>query len=147
MTKTAKTGHGGVGGETIIPLHQEELHVATRTVDTGSGVRLHKSVKEAPFTVAETLLHDELEVSRVVIDKIVAPAEAPVSRYEGDTLIVPVLEEILVVEKRIRIKEEIHVARTRRATAYSETMHLKTEELAIERFGGAPAPPEPEGSA
>ena len=38
---------------------------------------------------------------------------APKIRIEGDLTIVPVLEEILVVEKRLILKEEVHIRRTR----------------------------------
>jgi hypothetical protein len=47
----------------------------------------------------------------VQIDRIVA--EPPVQRQEGDTLILPVVEEVLVVEKRLMLREEIRITRRR----------------------------------
>jgi stress response protein YsnF len=117
-----------------LPVHQEELHVGVRTVDTGRGVRVTKSVSEQNVHIEETLLHDEVDVRHVPVDKIVAMGEAPASRYEGDTFIVPILEEVLVVEKRLRIKEEIHITRTRRPERFSETVPVKVETVSIERF-------------
>lgn len=117
-----------------LPVHQEELHVGVRTVGTGRGVRVSKSVSAENVHVEETLLHDEVDVRHVPVDKIVALGEAPASRYEGDTFIVPILEEVLVVEKRLRIKEEIHITRTRRPERFSETVPVKVETVSIERF-------------
>jgi uncharacterized protein (TIGR02271 family) len=120
-----------------IPVHQEELHIGTRTVDTGRGVRITKSVTEHPVDIDEILRHDELSVTHVPIDRIVAPGDAPVSRHEGDTLIIPILEEVLVVERRLRIKEELHITKAQRETRHAETVFLKSEEVSVERFDEA----------
>ena len=74
-----------------VPVVAEELAIGTRTVDTGRGVRVHKSVVEQPVTIDERLGRDEVEIRHVPVDRIVNPDEAPVNRYEGDTLIVPIL--------------------------------------------------------
>jgi len=69
------------------------------------------------------------------VDRIVAAGDAPQTRYEGDTLVVPVLEEVLVVERRVRIKEELHITRVRREERHLETVMLKSEQVSVERFG------------
>jgi uncharacterized protein (TIGR02271 family) len=126
-----------VEGDVTIPVHQEELRVGTRRVDTGGGVRINKSVTERPVEIDEILRHDELSVTHVPIDRIIAPADAPVSRYEGETLVIPVLEEVLVVERRLRIKEELHITKAQRETRHAETVFLKSEEVSVERFDEA----------
>jgi stress response protein YsnF len=120
-----------------IPVLQEELSIGTRTVDTGRGVRISKTVTELPFEVNEILHRDEVSVRHVPIDRIVAVGEAPASRHEGDTLIIPIVEEVLVVERRLRIKEELHVTTTRREEHYAETVMLKSEQVHVERFDEA----------
>ncbi|MCA1628121.1 MAG: YsnF/AvaK domain-containing protein, partial [Acidobacteria bacterium] len=61
-------------------------------------------VREREEIVDELLLKEAVEVERVIINREV---DAPVPvRYEGETMIVPVLEEMLVVEKRLVLKEE-----------------------------------------
>ena len=117
-----------------VPVVAEELAVGTRTVDTGRGVRVHKTVVEQPVTIDERLGRDEVEVRHVAVDRIVAADEAPANRYEGDTLIVPVLEEVLVVERRVRIKEELHITRVRREEHHQEEVILKAEQVSVERF-------------
>lgn len=121
-----------------MPVYQEQLHLDVHTVDTGRGVRVRKTVDEHEQRIDETLMHDEVDVRHVPVDKIVALSEAPASRYEGDTFIVPILEEILVVEKRLRIKEEIHITRSKRPQRFSETVPLKSETVSVERFDEGP---------
>ena len=117
-----------------VPVIAEQLAVGTRTVDTGRGVRVHKTVIEQPVTIDERLARDEVEVRHVAVDRIVALEEAPANRYEGDTLIVPILEEVLVVERRVRIKEELHITRIRREEHHQEEVVLKAEQVSVERF-------------
>lgn len=117
----------------VIPVLREELRVGIRKVDTG-GVRIHKTVRVHDEQVEASLLRDAVEVRRVPVDRVVAMSEAPATRQEGDTLIVPVLEEVLVIEKRLRIKEEIHITRTARQEQLTESVTLRSEQVDIERF-------------
>jgi stress response protein YsnF len=121
----------------VVPVHQEEAWVEKRIVDTGRGVRIHKTVAEHPCRIDERLLRDEVEVSHVPVDRIVPLDQAPATRYEGDTLVVPILEEVLVVERRLRIKEELRITRTRREEHHAETVLLKSEQVSVERFDEA----------
>jgi len=118
----------------VVPVLREEVHVGKRVVDTGGGVRIHKTVTGQPHTIDEALLRDAVDVRRVAVDKIVSLSEAPVTRQEGDTLIVPILEEVLIVEKRLRIKEEIHITRTQSPQRHTESVLLRSEQVSIERF-------------
>ena len=124
-----------------VPVIAEQLAIGIRTVDTGRGVRVHKTVIEQPVTIDERLGRDEVEIRHVAVDRIVALEEAPANRYEGDTLIVPVLEEVLVVERRVRIKEELHITRVRREEHYQEEVVLKAEQVRVERFDESGTPP------
>lgn len=128
--------------ETVtLPVVQESLHVGTRPADTGRGVRVRKHVRSQPHEVDQTVWHDELDVRHVPVDRVVSAP--PAARYEGDTFIVPVLEEVLVVEKRYRIKEELHITRLRRAGRHRQTVPLRAEHVTVERFddgNGGPSP-------
>ena len=122
--------------ETIkVPISEEVLTVDTRRVDTGRGVRVHKTVHAEPVRIDETLTREEIAVRHVAIDRTLAQDETlPATRYEGDVLIVPVLEEVVVVERRIRLKEELHITRVTREENFSRTVEVRTEEVRIERF-------------
>ena len=126
-----------------VPVVREEVQVDKRVVDTGRGVRIHKTVAEHPCHIDERLTRDELEISHVPVDRIVPLDAAPATRYEGDTLVVPILEEVLVVERRVRIKEEVRITRIRREEHHAETVMLKSEQVSVERFDEAgDRPPE-----
>lgn len=120
------------GEPVTLPVYQESLHVDTRSADTGRGVRVRKHVRSQPHEVDQTVWHDELDVRHVPVDRVVSAP--PAARYEGDTFIVPVLEEVLVVEKRYRIKEELHITRLRHAGRHRQTVPLRAEHVTVERF-------------
>ena len=126
-----------------IPVIEERLELGTRVAETGRGVRIHKTVTEQPVTIDERLAREELEVRHVPVDRIVAADQAPSTRYEGDTLVVPVLEEVLVVERRLRIKEELHITRVRRQERFQDEVMLKSEQVHVERFDESGEPREP----
>jgi uncharacterized protein (TIGR02271 family) len=127
-----ETGNGGQP-QLRFPVLREALQVDTRVVDTGRGVRLHKRVSEQEETVDLPLLRDELAIEHVAIGQVVADAP-PHSRYEGDTLVVPVLEEVLVVQKQLLLKEEVRITRLRRPVHAPQSVTLKSEQVTVERF-------------
>lgn len=116
------------------PVMEEEAHVAKRVVDTGRGVRVHKTVSEHEHMIDEPLLQDELTVEHVPIGRVVDESNPPQTRYEGDTLVVPVLEEVLVVQKQMRLKEEVRITRHRHAVQVPQSVVLRTEHVSAERF-------------
>jgi uncharacterized protein (TIGR02271 family) len=129
--------------EIRIPVLEESLQVDTRLVDTGRGVRVHKTVAEEERIVDLPLMHEEISVEHVEVGTWVDPADQPAARYEGDTLIVPVFEEVLVVEKRLRLKEELRITRRRQEKHAPQRFVLRSEDVTVERFdeGGGVAEP------
>lgn len=136
----------GDDGALTLPVYEEQLRVGTRRVDTGRGVRVSKTVSEQPYEFEQTLMHERVEVRRIPVDEVVAAGAAPASRYEGGTLIVPVVEEVLVVEKRWRIREEIRITTVARATPHRESGVLRAEQVTVEPVGDAPGAPETSAS-
>jgi uncharacterized protein (TIGR02271 family) len=123
-------------GSIIIPAIAETVQVEKQTVETGK-VILTKRVHEREETVDLPLLHEEVEVNHVAVNRVVD--EPPSIRYEADTMIVPVLEEVLVVEKRLMLKEEIYITKRRTEVHSSETVTLRHEDIQVERTSAGPA--------
>ena len=121
-----------------IPLLAERLHVSKRVVDTGKGVRVHKTVNEHSQVVDLPLLHDEIQIEHIAIGTLISDDTIPTMRYEGETMIVPVLEEVLLVSKQLRLKEEIRITRQQRERHAPQTILLKTETATVERFDESP---------
>jgi uncharacterized protein (TIGR02271 family) len=116
------------------PVMEETAHVSKRVVDTGRGVRIHKTVSEREEVVDQPLLRDELKVEHVPVGRVIEEGEAPQTRYEGDTLVVPVFEEVLVVQKQMLLKEEIRITRERRQVHAPQSVLLRSEQISVERF-------------
>jgi uncharacterized protein (TIGR02271 family) len=113
-----------------LPLIEEELRVDKRSVTTGK-VRVRSAVDTVEELARATLEEERVEVTRVPVDKEVEVA--PQVRTEGDVVIVPVLEEVLVVEKRLVLKEELHI---RRMVAHEDVevpVTLRKQRAVVER--------------
>lgn len=119
------------GQRVVIPVVAEELQVGRRTVETGR-VRVRKLVQEHVEQVDEPLLREEVQVERVAINQLID--QAPAVRDEGDVLIVPVVEEVLVVEKRLMLREELRISKRRISTNESQEVVLRREEVVVERL-------------
>jgi uncharacterized protein (TIGR02271 family) len=119
----------------VLPVIVEELDVQKRPRETGR-VRITKRVHAQEVLVDEPLLRQEVVIEHVPINRFV---EGPVSmRSEGDTVIIPLLEEVLVVEKRLLLKEELHLTKRRVETHQPQQVTLRREEAAIERLETEP---------
>lgn len=123
------------------PVIEEVLHVDKRVADSGRGVRLHKSVSEEAWRIEETLKQQVLDMTHVPINAWVTADALPVQRQEGPTLIIPVLEEVLVIEKRIRLKEEIRITVKTETRQTSKRIVLREEHVSAERFDESAANP------
>ena len=91
-----------------IPIIEEEARVVKRATDI-ERVTVRVAAEEEQVFLRDELRHEQVDVARVPVGREVA--EAPPIRTEGDLTIVPVLEERLVVEKRLFLVEELHLRR------------------------------------
>lgn len=124
------------GGEIVVPVVEEVLHVDTHLRESGR-VRVHKQVHERAEIVDVPLLRQDVVVERVAVGRVVeAP---PAIRHEGDVLIVPVLEEVLVVEKRLVLREELHIRRETRDDHDPQGLVLRSEQITVERTEAPPS--------
>ncbi|WP_437596024.1 DUF2382 domain-containing protein [Sorangium sp. So ce590] len=120
-----------IADELIVPVVAQELEVQKRTVESGR-VRIAKQVHERVEAVEEPLVSERVVVERVTVDQVVT--EPPATRQEGDTLIVPVVEEVLFVEKRLVLKEELRITRIRAVEmSPPERVTLRSEDVRVER--------------
>lgn len=94
-------------------------------------MRLTKTVSERVETVDVPLTEEHTEIERVAINRIVTAA--PEVRVEGDVLIVPVLEEVLVTEKRLMLREELHIRKRAVITRNPQQVTLRQEQVTVEQ--------------
>jgi uncharacterized protein (TIGR02271 family) len=115
----------------VIPVIAEEVTVQKRLVEA-PGARITKSHEDHVETVSVPLQREEIVVQRVPVEQVVA--QAPPVRQDGDTLVVPVVEERLVLEKRLVVREEVRITK-RIAVDQSppQQVSLRREHVEVER--------------
>jgi uncharacterized protein (TIGR02271 family) len=117
------------GEKIVLPLHAEDVFVQRRAVKRDVRVRVQTTSHEQ--LVDEPLTHEKVEIERIAVNR---PVDAvPPVREEGDLTVISVVEEVLVVERRLILKEEIHLRRVRTTTRHRETVTLRDEEVVVER--------------
>ena len=113
-----------------LPVAEEEVRVEKRVVQTGK-VRIKTIVESRDEVVREALKSERAEITHVQVDREVQTV--PDVRTEGDTTIIPVVEEVLIVEKRLLLKEEIHVRRTHSEENIEAPVTLRKQKVVVER--------------
>jgi uncharacterized protein (TIGR02271 family) len=114
----------------VIPVTQEEVHVDKQRVESGA-VRLRKTVRERVETIDEPMLHDEVDIEHIAINRVVEAPTPP--REEGDVLVVPVYEEVVTVQRQWVLREEIRLRRREVQTRHREAVTLRQEQVQVER--------------
>ena len=115
----------------VLALHAEEIAIAKRTVPRGT-VRVSKLIQSRDHLVQETLRHQRVEVERIQIGTYVD--QAPPIRHDGDVTIVSVVEEVVVTERRLLLKEEVRIRTITTIEEHKEVVTLRSEEANVERL-------------
>jgi uncharacterized protein (TIGR02271 family) len=116
--------------ETVVPVVQEELDVSKRVVESGR-IRVNKKVETTESIVDEPLLHQGFDIQKTAVNRIIE--DVPEPHYEGNTLVLPILEEVLVVEKRLILREEVRITPKREEVRDPQTHSLRREHVEVER--------------
>jgi uncharacterized protein (TIGR02271 family) len=124
-------------GDERIGLVEEQLEVGTREVDRGR-VRIRTKVDTRGELVEAALRQDDVAVERVPIGRLLNAV--PAVREEDGVLIVPVLEERLVVTKQLFLKEEVRVSSRTRLQTVRQPVLLRSERVELSRD----EPPDPD---
>jgi uncharacterized protein (TIGR02271 family) len=135
MTTQSSTLRAGVSeaNSLVVPVTEEKVTVQKRVVEKGR-VEIHKSVHERTEVVDQPLHMEEVEIERVAINRVIDEV-API-RQEGDTTIIPILEEVLVIEKRLVLREEVHIKKLQTIVHDPQEVLLRAERVDIIRNPG-----------
>ena len=126
---TDASGLKSAENQTLL-LHAEELLVSKQRGETGRiRVDVRTTIKEQ--VVQETLASEVLEIEHVPVGRMVDVA--PETRQEDDVTIIPVLEEVLVVERRLLLKEEVRIRRVRTTEAHRWTVQVREQAATVTR--------------
>jgi stress response protein YsnF len=114
--------------EITIPLAEERLGV-DKEVRELERVRIEKSTETRNVQIEEQLRRENVDIERTPVGQFVD--EAPQIRTEGDVLIVPIVEEVMV--KRLRVVEELRVTKTAAFEAFRQDAELRRTVVDVER--------------
>jgi stress response protein YsnF len=123
----------------VVEVVREEARVGKEVKETGSVV-VHVVPRVETERVAVERAEEQVDVERVVVNRIVEKAEGP--RQEGDVLVIPVYEEVVVVEKKLMLREELRVVRRREVKQEVREVELRREEAHVLRSDAEGAPGE-----
>jgi len=133
---TSSRGAANIGNiatkpELVVPIVKEQIAVKTRTVETGR-IQIQKSVEERVEVVDQLLFEEEVQIERVPLNRPITEAVAPY--YDEDTLVIPVVEEVLVVQKQLVLREEIRVKKVRKELHEPQEVRLRSEVVNVVRL-------------
>ena len=118
-------------GETVLPLLAEEVAVSKQVVETGR-VQVARITHEREQLIDELLTHETVEIDRTPIGRPVD--RVPPIIDEGDTVVIPIVEEVVVVERRLLLKEEVRVRRVHSTERHQESVTLRHHEAVVTRL-------------
>lgn len=118
--------------ENVIAVVHEHAVVHKEVVETGK-VRIRKKVTEEVVSVNLPVVNETYRVEHVPVEKKILDTPPPALRYEGDKMIIPVLREITVVQKKYEVIEELHITREAVETPLVQEITLRKEQVQVER--------------
>ncbi len=116
----------------VVPVAEEEISVSKQQVVTG-GVEVRVDVQTRPEPIELDLLRDDGEVRRVRVDREI-DAPPPAQWWDGDELVLPILEERLVVVRRLFVREEVRLRRRTRTDRHREEIARRVEVATVRRY-------------
>jgi uncharacterized protein (TIGR02271 family) len=115
----------------------EELEVRKEAVETGR-LLVSKQTRTREAFVDESLVSEQAEVETIPIGRQIF--EMPTVRQEGDTIIIPIVEEVLHTERRLILKEEVKITKRRKTEQFHDRVTLRYQEAEIKRVQSATEP-------
>jgi uncharacterized protein (TIGR02271 family) len=117
-----------------LTLLAEEISVEKQVVETGR-LRVSRQTHTREVAVDEDLLRESAEIETVPIGRRIF--EIPSVRHEGETTIVPIVEEILHTERRLILKEEVRITRRKTTEQFHDRVTLRYQEAVVTRVQSA----------
>ncbi len=112
-----------------LPVIAEHVEVRRRPV-VRERLQVRRKVATETKTVETPLLREHIVVERARRDEIVERVPEP--RRVGDTLIIPIVEEEVVVTKRLRVREELRIRVIRETRIDRQNVTLRRHDLDVD---------------
>ncbi len=122
------------GGETVIPIVEEQLEIGKREVE-GGGVRVNTHVEQVPVNEQVSLRDEEVHVERRRVNQPLDAATAGTAFQEG-TFEVTETDEQAVVSKEARVVEEVVVSKDVQQRTENVQDTVRRTDVDVEEVGG-----------
>jgi|SRR5215469_2736641 len=134
----------GPGRAEVLQLFAEEAKVSRRTVETGR-VRVATVTRTRDHLVDELLARTNVEVERVPVGQVVEAI--PPVKDENGLMVIPIVEETVVLERKLVLKEELHIRRKQTTERFQQTVPLRYQTAEVTRIPPQQAATDPEAVA
>jgi uncharacterized protein (TIGR02271 family) len=118
--------------ETVIPLFEEDISVTKRKIERGR-FRVDIRVAEREKSLEQTLERQDVEIERIAVGRVID--SMPGVRHEGDVMVIPIVEEEVVLVTRLVLREEIRIRKKVTQRTEQFTVKLRSERAEISRSG------------
>lgn len=125
---------------TRVPVVEEQARIGKRRVTSGR-VHVRTHVEERREVLKEQLIGEVLDVTNVAVEREVQAAPPP--RQEGDVTIVSLVEERMVVTRKLFVVEEFHIRRSTRLDEISVPVTLRAMRAVVEEDNNIKEPKGP----
>lgn len=123
--------------EQRLPLMEEHATLdKARVLD--SRIRIERTTTAAQELLETELARDEVEIEHIAKNLPVEDDYSAEVRYEGDVLIIPVIEERVEIIRRRVLKEEVHVRKVKKTEPYQQNVLIRSQEVKIRKEKGKP---------
>ena len=113
-----------------IPIIEEHLNINKKVVEKGK-YTIRKTVNQEDYSEEVPTIHEKVDIQRLEVNQYVE--SMPEVRREGDTTIIPVIKEVVVVEKKLMLVEEIHITKTLQKVTVNVKDKLRKEHVEIKK--------------
>jgi len=127
--------------EIVVPIVEERLDVSKRQVELGEVV-IGREVVEREETIPVEVAHEEVRVERRAANREATPEDLRLATGEGlarleggQSVTVPIIEEIVEVRKRLMVREELVITKQRVTERHEVTERLRRVEPQVESTG------------
>jgi len=127
-------GERGKRRSMSVPVIEESLSISKRQIEKGR-IAIKKNAEEREQTIDEPLFEEQVKVRRVPINRLV-DEPTPIREVDGTTII-PIFEEVPVVNKQLILKEELHITKIRSQVHKPQRIKLRRETVEIEKDSAA----------
>jgi uncharacterized protein (TIGR02271 family) len=116
----------------VVPVIEEELLVTKQQIER-SVVRVTTKVNSHEEVVDEPLLYEWVSVERVPVNQFIEE-DLPNVREENGVMVIPIIEEVLVIQKKILLREEVHLTKHKTTVRKPQKIVLRSQVVEVERF-------------